>query len=99
MRVKKKIYASNFKFTIHSNEIFYLFTVVVGEDVEKPVVDGRRADALLAAHYAQEAALRLCKPGNEVISLRHYFDETRTMGVKTYYVYENLLFIKLCVQM
>ena len=54
--------------------MFYLFTVVVGEDVEKPVVDGRRADALLAAHYAQEAALRLCKPGNEVISLKHYFE-------------------------
>ena len=50
-------------------------TVVVGEDVEKPVVDGRRADALLAAHYAQEAALRLCKPGNEVISLKHYFEK------------------------
>ena len=68
-------YRKNIKFTIHSNEIFYLFTVVVGEDVEKPVVDGRRADALLAAHYAQEAALRLCKPGNEVISLKHYFEK------------------------
>jgi len=44
-------------------------TVVVGEDVEKPVVDGRRADALLAAHYAQEAALRLCKPGNETYAI------------------------------
>ena len=48
--------------------------VVVGEDIEKPVVDGRRADALLAAHYAQEAALRLCKTGNEVIQflLNHW---------------------------
>ena len=45
----------------------FSWIVVVGEDIEKPVVDGRRADALLAAHYAQEAALRLCKTGNEVI--------------------------------
>merc|ERR1712158_2388 len=44
-------------------------TVVVGEDTEKPVVDGRRADALLAAHYAQEAALRLVKPGNETYAI------------------------------
>ena len=29
-------------------------------------VTGRKADALLAAHYAAEAALRLVKPGNEV---------------------------------
>ena len=41
--------------------------VVVGQDAEKPVVDGRKADALLAAHYATEAALRLVKPGNEVM--------------------------------
>ena len=39
---------------------------MVGEDPEKPVIDGRKADALLAAHYASEAALRLVKPGNEV---------------------------------
>ena len=29
-------------------------------------VTGRKADVLLAAHYAAEAALRLVKPGNEV---------------------------------
>ena len=27
---------------------------------------GRKADVVLAAHYAAEAALRLVKPGNEV---------------------------------
>jgi curved DNA binding protein len=44
-------------------------TVVVGQDAEKPVVDGRKADALLAAHYATEAALRLIKPGNETYAI------------------------------
>jgi len=44
-------------------------TVVVGQDPEKPVVDGRKADALLAAHYAQEAAIRLVKPGNETYAI------------------------------
>lgn len=38
-------------------------TVVVGVDK----VTGRQADALLAAHLASEAALRLAKPGNEVL--------------------------------
>jgi curved DNA binding protein len=39
-------------------------TVVVGASAENPVV-GRKADALLAAHLASEAALRLVKPGND----------------------------------
>merc|ERR1712055_445180 len=39
-------------------------TVVVGASVDKPVI-GCKADALLAAHLASEAALRLVKPGNE----------------------------------
>eukprot|EP00092_Neocalanus_flemingeri_P015464 GFUD01016741.1.p1 GENE.GFUD01016741.1~~GFUD01016741.1.p1 ORF type:complete len:389 (-),score=131.53 GFUD01016741.1:318-1484(-) len=39
-------------------------TVVVGATVENPVTGGK-ADALLAAHLASEAALRLVKPGNE----------------------------------
>ena len=42
---------------------------MIGQDSEKPSVDGRKADALLTAHYASEAALRLVKPGNEVIIL------------------------------
>ena len=37
-------------------------TVVVGSNK----ITGRQADALLAAHYASEAALRLMKPGTEV---------------------------------
>ena len=37
-------------------------TVVVGETKVK----GRKADAIMAAHLASEAALRLVKPGNEV---------------------------------
>ena len=45
---------------------FNIIVVIIGQDAEKPTVDGRKADALLAAHYASEAALRLVKPGNEV---------------------------------
>lgn len=32
-------------------------------------VTGRAADVLLAAHHASEAALRLLRPGNEVIEV------------------------------
>jgi len=39
-------------------------TVVVGASVDNPVTGGK-ADALMAAHLASEAALRLVKPGNE----------------------------------
>merc|ERR1711973_510792 len=39
-------------------------TLVVGEDKSNPV-SGRKADAMMAAHLASEAALRLVKPGNE----------------------------------
>ena len=31
------------------------------------MVTGRKADVMLAAHNAAEAALRLVKPGNEVV--------------------------------
>jgi len=44
-------------------------TVVIGGDTENSIVNGRKADVLLAAHYAQEAALRLIKPGNETYSI------------------------------
>ena len=40
-------------------------TVIVGGSK----ANGRKADALLAAHYASEAALRLVKPGQEVRSI------------------------------
>lgn len=39
-------------------------TFVVGENKASPVT-GRKGDAMLAAHLASEAALRLVKPGNE----------------------------------
>ena len=40
--------------------------VVPGEEGDKKMAEGRKADAILAAHYASEAALRLVKPGQEV---------------------------------
>jgi len=39
-------------------------TFVVGENKASPIT-GRKGDAMLAAHLASEAALRLVKPGNE----------------------------------
>lgn len=40
-------------------------TLVVGNKGEK--IKGRKADVILAAHYASEAALRLIRPGNTVM--------------------------------
>lgn len=40
-------------------------TVVVGASKTNKVT-GRKADVMMAAHLASEAALRLVKPGNEV---------------------------------
>lgn len=40
-------------------------TVAVGASKDNKM-KGRKADALMAAHLASEAALRLVKPGNEV---------------------------------
>lgn len=34
---------------------------------------GKKADAILAAHFASEVALRLVKPGNEVSFIRRKF--------------------------
>lgn len=42
-------------------------TIVVGSSGNK--VTGRKADAILAAHYASQAALRLLKPGNETYAI------------------------------
>jgi len=39
-------------------------TIVIGS-LEKKVT-GKKADVVLAAHYASQAALRLLKPGTEV---------------------------------
>merc|ERR1712223_2052565 len=43
-------------------------TLVVGASGEAPVT-GRKADVLMAAHLASEAALRLVKPGNETYEI------------------------------
>merc|ERR1712223_8212 len=43
-------------------------TVVVGSSKDNKV-KGRAADAIMAAHLASEAALRLVKPGNETYSI------------------------------
>jgi len=40
-------------------------TIVIGSLPEKKIT-GRKADVVLAAHYASQAALRLLKPGTEV---------------------------------
>ena len=52
-------------------------TVVISG--EKTKITGRKADTILAAHLASEAALRLVKPGNEVCSivLKLVFSEIR----------------------
>jgi len=41
---------------------------VIGASAENPVT-GRKADAMMAAHLASEAALRLVKPGNDNIEV------------------------------
>lgn len=43
-------------------------TIVIGSSSENKVT-GRKADAILAAHYASQAALRLLKPGNETYTV------------------------------
>merc|ERR1712168_100977 len=40
-------------------------TLVVGVNKDSNQLTGRKADAMMAAHLASEAALRLVKPGNE----------------------------------
>lgn len=43
-------------------------TIVIGATNGEKVT-GRRADVILAAHYASQAALRLLKPGNETYAI------------------------------
>jgi len=43
--------------------------VVPGGEGDKKMAEGRKADAILAAHYASEAALRLVKPGQETYTV------------------------------
>ncbi|KAG5885787.1 hypothetical protein JTB14_031221 [Gonioctena quinquepunctata] len=44
------------------------YSIVIGASKEKKVT-GRKADAILAAHFASQAALRLLKPGNETYAI------------------------------
>ncbi|XP_073971944.1 proliferation-associated protein 2G4 [Rhodnius prolixus] len=43
-------------------------TIILGATPEKKV-SGRKADAILAAHYASQVALRLLKPGNQTYAI------------------------------
>lgn len=43
-------------------------TIVVGASSDNKV-NGRKADVILAAHYASQAALKLIKPGNDTYSI------------------------------
>ena len=43
-------------------------TFVIGATAENPAT-GKKADAVMAAHLASEAALRLVKPGNDNIEV------------------------------
>jgi ribosomal protein L28 len=45
-------------------------SLVIGATKDNKVT-GRKADVLLAAHHASQAALRLLKPGNEVKTKRN----------------------------
>jgi methionine aminopeptidase len=46
-------------------------TAVVSVDSSQPVT-GKAADAICAAYYAQEAVLRMMKPGTTVSNLNYY---------------------------
>lgn len=48
-------------------------TIVIGATPEKKVT-GRRADCILAAYYAAEAALRLVKPGENNVAVTEMID-------------------------
>lgn len=48
-------------------------TLIIGASATAPIT-GRKADVMLAAHLASEAALRLVKPGNET------YEVTETVG-------------------
>ena len=39
--------------------------MVIPKETNLKIVTGRKADVIMAAHLASEAALRLVKPGNE----------------------------------
>jgi len=66
-------------------------TIVVGATREKKVT-GRRADCILAAYYAAEAALRLIKPGENNLAVTEMIDRIVNVyhckpveGIKIYF--------------
>lgn len=40
-------------------------SLIIGASADRKI-KGKKADVIVAAHYASQAALRLLKPGNEV---------------------------------
>merc|ERR1711972_444404 len=72
-------------------------TLVVGASGEAPVT-GKKADAMLAAHLASEAALRLVKPGNEtyevtetVSKVGEAFDCKPVEGMLSHQLEQNII--------
>jgi len=71
-------------------------TIVVGATREKKVT-GRRADCILAAYYAAEAALRLIKPNENNLAVTDMIDRIANIyhckpveGIKKIFSFENL---------
>jgi methionine aminopeptidase len=69
-------------------------TIVLGATSEAKV-SGRRADVVLAAHYASQAALRLLKPENDV-SMSQVYEHMLLLNcnVAGYYL---IIIINFCV--
>jgi hypothetical protein len=69
-------------------------TIVLGATSEAKVT-GRRADVVLAAHYASQAALRLLKPENDV-SMSQVYEHMLLLNpnVAGYYL---IIIINFCV--
>ena len=71
---------------------------VIGATAENPIT-GRKADAMMAAHLASEAALRLVKPGNDNIEVTETVNkigesfECKVSVKKEWTYYCNLLLI------
>jgi len=70
-------------------------TLVIGATADSPVT-GKKADAMLAAHLASEAALRLVKPGNEsyevtetVAKIGEAFDCKPVEGMLSHQIEQN----------
>ena len=64
-------------------------TIVIGSSPQKKVT-GRKADVVLAAHYASQAALRLLQPGTEVSYMYVlYLCTYRLFKFNIFYVYNS----------